>query len=102
VRAAVAGLLSVEELARRVRHHPARWIVLGLVGGAVAGRFFARPLAREGRRRVVAAAAGRLQHVGVGLASALLAGLGRRASRGAANSPETPPEPRVAARSTVQ
>lgn len=102
MRSAVAGLVSVDELARRVRHHPGRWILLGVLGGAFAGRFLGRPLAREGQRRVVAAATGRLQHLGVGLASALLAAVGRRASGDTAESQAAPPGPPVAARSDVR
>lgn len=103
VRAAVAGLVSADELARRVRRHPGRWIVVGVLAGAIAGRFFGRPIAQEGRRRFVAAAAGRLQHLGMGLVTALLAQQrGRSSDATAARAADVRPAPRVAARSTVR
>lgn len=103
VKAAVSGLMSVDELARRVRRHPGRWMVFGLAAGAIAGRFFGRPIVREGRRRVVAAAAGRLQHLGMGLVAALLAQRRDRSlDGGASGSAGAPSVPRVAARSVVR
>lgn len=102
VRAAVAGLVSADELARRVRRHPGRWIAVGLFGGALAGRFFGRPLVRAGGRQVASAAAGRLQHWGIGLLTTLLANMRNRASE-PAKEPEAPqPAPGVAAGSTLR
>jgi hypothetical protein len=74
----INGLLSTQEVERRVRIDPSRWLVGAGLAGIVAGRFFARPLARAGRRHVVSAVRAR---AGTALAAGILAFLGHRARR---------------------
>jgi hypothetical protein len=74
----VRALLSLDEVARRVRNNPGRWLLGGAAAGVLAGRFFAVPLAREGRRRVAGAAIARLRPLAIGLATAVASRLAER------------------------
>jgi hypothetical protein len=62
----------VRELERRVRRAPELWLVGSAVAGLIAGRFFAGPLARRGRRNLTDFAKGQLRSallaVGVAIA----------------------------------
>jgi len=79
VKAAVRALLSVDELSRRIRNSPGRWLAGGALAGLLAGRFFALPLAREGRRRVAGAAISRLRPLVLGLVTAVATSVRDRA-----------------------
>jgi hypothetical protein len=70
---AVQDLASHHELARRVRRNPVPWLTAGVLAGALAGRFFARPMWQSGKKRLAAVATGRLQNVVLGLVAAIAA-----------------------------
>jgi hypothetical protein len=67
----LSDLTSVRELERRVRSAPELWLVGTAVAGIIAGRFFAGPLLRRGRRTVSDFARGQLRSALVALGVAI-------------------------------
>ncbi len=90
---AVDGLVSHHELARRVRRNPAPWLVAGVLAGAVAGRFFARPMWQSGKKRLAAIAIGPLQLALRGLVAAVAARWGTTHEDPSSDSHRAPPSP---------
>jgi hypothetical protein len=75
VRRATDELLASRDLGRRIRRAPVPWLLGAALAGLVVGRWFARPLAAAGRRRVSAALGTRAREV---VLSGLLAAFGLR------------------------
>ena len=93
---AVDDLASRHELARRVRRNPTPWLVAGVLAGALAGRFFARPMWQSGKKRLAALATGRLQTALLGIVAAVAARRGMSDESDVDPSPDLRNAPHIA------
>jgi hypothetical protein len=81
LRLAVDDLLSTNEVARRVRESPWKWLAGGAAAGVAAGRFLPRPVLDGARRGISASVAPRLKTAILGLVTAAF-GAGRDGDTG--------------------
>jgi hypothetical protein len=108
LRRSVDDLLSTNEIARRVRDSPWKWLAGGAAAGVAAGRFLPRPVLEGAKRSVVASVGPRVKTAILGLVTAALGSRGagdagvELAPDGAETAPDGHPDAALAGPESLQ